>query len=91
MELTVRNYLIGTKVCINEAIEDVKSNDNVLSCWSLISGDVEEEIQDLLLTEIIKLWITIRGYSYTDNLPEQYRQAIKQSAKKKSLCKSLKY
>lgn len=61
MELTVRHYLIGTSISIEEAIEDVRDNEDVLSCWSLITSDVEDEIKDFLLHEMAKLWITIRG------------------------------
>ena len=48
-----------------------------------------DDESDTLLTEVAKLWITIRGFSYAGNLIERYKQISKSKFGKKSLRKSL--
>jgi len=62
----------------------LSSDDDVLFNWTLITGD-ETEKEDVLL-EIIKLWITTRGFSFAKSVMEQYRaESKKRMAKSKGL------
>lgn len=65
-------------------IESVLQNDDVQFKWSLLAYnfDADDEAQELL-REIIKLWITIRGFSTAAMWMETYKQA-KQSTTQKS-------
>ena len=61
----------------------LSSDDDVLFNWTLITGDETEK--DVLL-EIIKLWITTRGFSFAKSVMEQYRaESKKRTAKSKGL------
>lgn len=92
MELTTRKYLKGQKIEIDEALDEIICSENVMMCWSLIcGGDMEEDESDKLLNKIAELWITVRGFSYAGNLFEQYKCAKKDSVKKKSLRKTLRF
>lgn len=76
------------KKCI---LDGVTSNENVLFHWSLLAVDIEnEENSSELLTHIVQLWLTIRGYSLTNEWVERYKMQKRTSiAKEKGLRKSL--
>ena len=67
-------------------------NDNVQFYWSLISIDIEnEEANSELLQHIVKLWLTIRGFSISKAWMEDYKGARAIcTAKSKALRKELK-
>ena len=89
LELTIRKYLHGHNIDISKAIEEILNCENILAYWSMICNDnLEADESDMLLAKIAELWLTLRGFSYTSNLLEQYKQ-LKGSIKKKSLRKSL--
>lgn len=77
MELVLRQYL---KCC---AAEHGLNKDHVLAAmfedneiqfhWSLVCFDLEAEISEIVLKEIIQLWLTIRGFSYVSALVEEYK------------------
>ena len=75
------------------AITDfVIHNDDVQFYWSLISIDIEnEEANSELLQHIVKLWLTIRGFSISKAWMEDYKGARAIcTAKSKALRKELK-
>ena len=45
------------------AVEVMEKNESILFCWCIISASWDEECSSVLLSMIIKLWVTIRGYS----------------------------
>ena len=59
--------------------------------WSLVAVDIEnEEHSSELLTHIVQLWLTIRGYSLTNEWVERFKMQKRTSiAKEKGLRKSL--
>ena len=66
------------------------NNDNVQFFWSIVCTEWEEEIGNILLELIINEWVTIRGFSYTSNWMEKYKQdAQKTTGKSKGLRKQL--
>ena len=76
-----------------EAIVDHVVNDvHVQFHWSMMSVNIEESKHALeLLTHVVQLWLTIRGYSISRMWIEDYKCVSKQSTKgKKGLSKSLK-
>ena len=66
-------------------------NDEVQWRWNLLSQciDCDEESKELL-TEIVQLWVTVRGFSMTAGWLENYKMQSKTTtAKKPSLRKGL--
>lgn len=62
----------------------ITSDSDVLFSWTLITG--EELLKENILHEMIRLWITIRGFSFAKSIVEKYRIATKKrTAKSKGL------
>ena len=61
--------------------------------WLIVTADFEvdeDEVQSTLLSMIVELYLTIRGFSFASNWIEQYKQSPKESTQKsKSLRKNL--
>ena len=59
--------------------------------WSLLSADIDSEAFACeLLAEMIKLWVTIRGFSTVSEWVEQYKASSKTTTQKsKGLRKTL--
>ena len=70
---------IGVQKVIKQVLED----EDVQFNWTLISQDLDsyEEAQELLY-EIVRLWVTIRGFSIATMWMETYKQATKQTKQK---------
>ena len=93
MKKKMRNNLIEliTKKHI-AVIEEVASDDDVLFHWCLISTDIDDEAASQeLLRKIVKLWLTIRGFSTAGAYIEYYKKCMVKGVKKNtSLCRGLK-
>lgn len=78
---TFKKTVIGTIV----------QDEEVQWLWLLISQDIDsEDDSQELLTEIIKLWTTVRGFSLAASWMEVYKQSSAKTTKKStSLRKSL--
>ena len=72
-------------------LERIKGSEDVQFYWSLLSIDINSpEDSDELLQAIVKLWITVLGFSVTAAWLEQYKRASHQTVnKKKALRKEL--
>jgi hypothetical protein len=89
MELEFRKHVGGEGINF-DAAEMMERNEDVLLCWNIISASWDEECSSSLLQMIIKLWITIRGYSLSSAWIEKYKAANKKTVQKsKSLRKEL--
>jgi len=74
-----------------EIVGVVKRDVNVLFYWDIISYSIQDdESKAELLTAIVSLWLTIRGYSITSQWMEQYKHLTCMNNKKKGLRKELK-
>lgn len=62
----------------------LSNDDDVLFNWTMITGGETENEE--VLHEIIKLWITTRGFSFANSIMEKYRgESKKRTAKSKGL------
>ena len=76
----------------DEIIDDVACDSGIQFHWSTIAADLDEDASKMLLVEVVKLWLTIRGFSTAGAFVEQYKQTVKKSTKKtKGLLKGLKW
>ena len=93
MELELRSHfqvLQRQGDFIAQATSAIKSNDDVLFFWSMLSAEWDETSATNLFDRIIHLWITIRGFSYASAWMEKYKNAKKVSTQKsKGLRKQL--
>ncbi len=64
-------------------IKTVFDDEEVQWYWLLLSNDIDsKEDANELLTDIITLWVTIRGFSICTMWMEQYKQDIKKGTRK---------
>ena len=74
----------------DEIVSQTFSNENVVFHWEQISEIPEEAHSLKLLRDVIDLWFTIRGFSVTNRLFEEYKRASKINIKgKKGIRKTL--
>ena len=91
MELKVRQCFTIQKRMTPERIKgSIVCDDNVLLHWSMVTVDTDDKPAEILLAKLAELYITIRGFSFTKTIVEQYKQALKKSTQKsKALRKNL--
>ena len=92
MELVVRRY-IQPKMPANfkqDTKDHALRDEDVLFYWAMVSADWEEEESRALLSMIVDLWITIRGFSFASTWMEKYKIAHQKAVQKsKGLRKQL--
>ena len=89
IELCVRTYLPHQLLKTHSEIDFTKnvhdkvfSDEDVQFHWTLLSQNIQDsDSSDVLLKEIIKLWITIRGFSITGYWLELYKEKEKNTIK----------
>lgn len=68
-------------------------DEDFLFYWVIATADFEiesEEIHDILLNMIVKLYVTMRGFSYASMLMEKFKQSLRKSMQRsKSLHRDL--
>lgn len=84
----MRQYLpqlSSTKHGINveEVIDFILQDNEVQLSWITLAADLSEEDSFKLSRSIVRLWVTIRGFSYASTLVEQYKKTQRCSQKKK--------
>ena len=86
----VRNMNTQHTLDVKGLTDAITSNEDILFYWSIASADFGQEEESILLQDITKLWITVRGFAYVSGWVEQYKQ-LKGSTlqKKKALRKNL--
>ena len=64
-------------------IEKVVQDEDVQFHWTLINQDIDNpEDAEALLVEIVKLWVTIRGFSLAASWMEEYKKSSKKTTQK---------
>ena len=85
IETEVRVHLQGLtslkqKSSIDIMTKEITKSEDVLFYWQICSADFEiedSEVHDLLLKVIIKLYMSMRGHSYSNALMEKFKQSKK--------------
>ena len=54
-------------------------NEEVLFQWCMLTADVNDANGAIVLEMLVKLWITIRGFSFTSAWLELYKQRKKKT------------
>ena len=80
----------GSSHSKNELVQTIKTDEDVLFAWSLITVDLSRDDSGLLLTDVIHMWITIRGFSIASKLIDDYKESTRLTTKgKKALRRQL--
>ncbi len=67
---------------IEQLTKKVLEDGDVLFCWSLLVVDLSTDEEVELLKRVVKLWITVRGFSIAASWLESYKEANKVTVKK---------
>ena len=71
-------------------METISGDEDVLFFWTILTAEWEGEEEKVLLSMVIELWITIRGFSFARSFLEMYKQLNKKTVQKsKGLRKKL--
>ena len=64
-------------------VENISHDDDVTFHWVIASANVEEDVVNSLFDRILKLYVTIRGFSFASSILEMYKNEGKKSTQKK--------
>ena len=82
IEKKLRQFLVkligqSSQLDKEEIVEEIVTDDDIQFFWSMISVDIDQHVGEQLLTQIVQLWLTIRGFSTAGAFVEQYKQVTK--------------
>ena len=96
IEKVVRTYYCKSKIKEvsggrrTEIMEVVMKDEEVLTEWSNVAVDMEEDIGGKLLKMVVEEWVKIRGFSFAHAWLEKYKQDAKKTLQRsKGLRKTL--
>ena len=73
-------------------IQSVLDNVHIQFLWCMLVVDLNEQEPNTLLSNIVQLWITIRGHTHASALVEKYNWSVsEQTQKSKGVRKALKF
>ena len=61
---------------------ELQQSEDVLFHWSLIAATWDDEVAAKLMTMIVELWVTVRGFSLASAWIERYKGATKKTLQK---------
>ncbi len=83
VEFQVRQHLTHHLCCSKEDIIDEVIDDlDVQYHWSSIAVELDNDIAQLLLKEIVQLWLNIRSFSAACSFVERFKQCQEKSTQK---------
>ena len=87
---TQRNLRVSNVFGMDENFRNKLKNlivgDSDVEFYWLLTGVEDEDAGQLVMEKLIEKWITVRGFSFTNSILEQYKQNSKKTtAKSKSL------
>ena len=94
MELVLRQFIKDMSdnhgIDKDKVINFIHNDNEIQFYWAMMTFDIDETTSQTVLMEIIKLWVTIRGFSYASTIVEHYKHSSGALKHKKSLRKELK-
>ena len=72
----------GSSETKSELLQAIKSDEDVLFAWSMVTLDLSKEDSCLLLASVVELWVTIRGFSVASRLVEECKEALQMTNKR---------
>lgn len=95
VEYSLRRYLsTSTAHLMNDEFrstltKNVVDDDDVSFHWSIASASVEDDVVERLLEGVVKLYITVRGFSFAGSVLEMYKKEGKTATQKKKTLRQL--
>ena len=87
-ELQLRKHLqfLSTEKEVNKValVEAIMIDPDVQFYWSLVTTNLDEEAANNLLSELVQLWLTVRGFSMAGAFVEHHKQNTQTGTKKAS-------
>ena len=84
--------LIQPKGISDNAVQLLSNDEDVLFLWSIISSSWDSDCNSELLERIVKLWVTLCGFSFCGAWMEEYKVANKKATQKaKTMRRELQY
>ena len=85
MEVVLRSFIkdIDCAIDIKKLHQEIIEDGDVQFLWALVCTSLDNDMAEILLFEIVKLWITLRGFAYASNIVEQYKECAKTTLQKK--------
>ena len=62
--------------------QDTIKDDDVLFYWCISSASMSQDCADKLPKNVVKKWITIRGFSFAKTMLELYKKETKKGTQK---------
>ena len=90
MEEVIRQYFSTSEraTTVNVIRDSLLKSNDILFQWSLIAAVSDGDVESTVLFEIIKLYVTIRGYAFTKSCMELYKQAKRKTIQKSRALRS---
>ena len=66
----------------DEVAKHILENEDVHFYWSMVSSEWDQEESEALLTLVVDMWVTIRGFSHASAWVEKYKVEQKKSTPK---------
>ena len=84
MELELQKHLHSQKPpnFVHKITEHILNNGDVQFHRSIVACDWEEEETEALLQQVVKMWVTMRGFSYASAWVEKFKTASAKSLQK---------
>ena len=62
----------GSSLSKRELVQTIKMDGDVLFSWSFVTVDLSRGDSNVLMTDVIELWITIREFSIASKLEKRH-------------------
>lgn len=86
VEKKVRRHLasfVSTQGALEELVEEIVEDDDIQWEWCLVSQDIDSIEESMeVLKDIVKLWVTVRGFSLAASWLEAYKKEEKLTTQK---------
>ena len=94
VQLQLKQLAQSAHAARKRMIEAITASDDVQFYWLIVTADFDddddEEVKSVLLSMIIELYLTMRGFSFASNWVEKFKQSAKKTTQKsKSLRREL--
>ena len=87
IEIVEQKYLkdvnnpFNQTISVDALVQIIITDDDVQFWWSLVCATLENDLAEVLLDKIVRLWVTLRGFSFASAIVEQYKQCTRKTKK----------
>lgn len=96
LEVVQRSYLsdvnsMNCTVNIDELKQAMTEDGDVQFWWAMACLTLDNDLTEVLLKKIVKLWITIRGFAYASSVLNLYKECTKTTLQRKRSLNHIQY